>query len=239
MEHGALRHLSRTIRQRAILRKHSTNTSSSLDNKEVEKFRELSSQWADEFGPFKALHSLNQLRVPWILQNIGENKEIHILDMGSGGGLLSVPLARAGLRVTGLDATEKAVAAAREVLMSPPLKVSGVSERISYHVGTVEEFAEENENAFDAVVASEILEHVADLNSFVSACARLAKPNAHLFFTTINKTVLSWITAVWLAENVLGIVPPGVHDWEKFVKPDHLARILKDNDCSIRLSFVF
>ncbi|KAK5968523.1 hypothetical protein GCK32_001091 [Trichostrongylus colubriformis] len=171
-------------------------SSASVDNDEVRTFSQLSSEWHDESGPFKALHSLNVLRVPWILRNVKEKKG-SVVDIGCGGGILSVPLARAGLKVTGLDATEDAV-------------------------------------EFDAVVASEIVEHVANLDSFIEGCVRLAKPGAPLLFTTINKTLASRVLAVWLAENVMKIVPQGVHQWEKFVEPSHLSSILERNGCSLR-----
>ncbi|EYB95064.1 hypothetical protein Y032_0164g3543 [Ancylostoma ceylanicum] len=193
---------------------------SSVDKEEVRVFSELSSQWFDEGGSFKALHSLNTLRVPWIFQNIRKDGA-EIVDVGCGGGLLSVPLARAGLRVTGLDATEEAVIAARDVLESRPLQLTGLSKRITYH-------------CFDAVVASEIVEHVADVDAFVEGCVRLAKPGAPLFFTTINKTLASQVLAIWIAEDVLKFVPQGVHQWKKFVEPRHLAQVLERYGCSVR-----
>ncbi|VDO30070.1 unnamed protein product [Haemonchus placei] len=241
-----------------------TPNASSLDSEEVRTFSQLSPEWHDENGPFKALHSLNKLRVPWILGNIKE-KKASVVDIGCGGGLLSVPLARAGLNVTGIDATEDAVIAARSALESKLLKISGVSDRIVYHCGTVEEFSRDHERGryicvylrihpmymhafkrtrtigkqFDAVVASEIVEHVADLDSFIEGCARLAKPGAPLLFTTINKTLASRILAIWLAEDVLKIVPQGVHHWEKFVEPGTLSSILERNGCSLRSVFGF
>lgn len=87
---------------------------------------------------------------------------------------------------------------------------------------------------YDAVVASEIVEHVVDLDSFVSECARLAKPGASLFFTTINKTLASRVLAVWLAEDIMALVPRGVHQWEKFVEPVRLSAILERNGCTVR-----
>ncbi|VDM13453.1 unnamed protein product [Wuchereria bancrofti] len=88
---------------------------------------------------------------------------------------------------------------------------------------------------FDAVVASEIIEHVADVELFVESCIQLVRKNGTLFFTTINKTVVSRLTAVWMAERVLGIVPPGIHNWSKFIEPKFLRMILEENGCSVRL----
>lgn len=92
---------------------------------------------------------------------------------------------------------------------------------------------------FDAVVASEIVEHVDNLDSFIQGCVQLAKPGAPLFFTTINKTIASRVLAIWLAEDVMRIVPRGVHHWEKFVEPSSLSSVLEKNGCSIRLVNVF
>ncbi|ETN78584.1 hypothetical protein NECAME_10245 [Necator americanus] len=273
---------------------------SSVDTEEVRVFKELSSQWYFEDGSFKALHSLNMLRVPWILQNLSK-KNAEVVDIGCGGGLLSLPLARVGLRVVGLDATMDTVIAAREALESRPLQLTGVSKRITYHCGTVENFSKEHERGefpivphgaqfdsprpvcvrfhvhfnrvnrpdqspvfafvvvahssrspisrcarivlhvaplrggFDAVIASEIVEHVADLDTFLEGCVRLAKPGAPLFFTTINKTLASRFLAIWIAEDVLNFVPQGVHQWEKFVEPCRLSESLSRYGCTVRI----
>ncbi|WKY05583.1 hypothetical protein Q1695_006077 [Nippostrongylus brasiliensis] len=187
------------------------STSSSVDKAEIVNFSRLSSEWNDENGPFKALHSLNMLRIPWILQNLQKGKTV--ADIGCGGGLLSVPLARAGMKVVGVDAAEDAVKSARMMLESEPMRIA----------------------EFDAVVASEIVEHVSNLDSFVEGCCRLAKPGAPLFFTTINKTLASRLLAVWLAEDVLKFVPQGVHQWERFVEPSLLSSVLKKNGCTVRM----
>ncbi|WKY05584.1 hypothetical protein Q1695_006077 [Nippostrongylus brasiliensis] len=209
------------------------STSSSVDKAEIVNFSRLSSEWNDENGPFKALHSLNMLRIPWILQNLQKGKTV--ADIGCGGGLLSVPLARAGMKVVGVDAAEDAVKSARMMLESEPMRIAGLHKRISFHYGNIEDFSREHEREFDAVVASEIVEHVSNLDSFVEGCCRLAKPGAPLFFTTINKTLASRLLAVWLAEDVLKFVPQGVHQWERFVEPSLLSSVLKKNGCTVRM----
>jgi len=203
------------------------SSSASVDAEDVARFESLSQDWADEGGPFKALHSFNRLRLPWIRQNLNKDKPVsdqRVVDVGSGGGIVSVPLARLGLHVTGLDATEGAVAFAKKALQSPALRAQGIEKRIDYQQASVEDFSTKNRGVFDAVVASEIVEHVADVRTFVDAVCSLARPGAPIFFTTINKTVASRLLAIWMAEEVLGIVPRGVHDWRKFVPPDDLAR---------------
>ncbi|CAI5446873.1 unnamed protein product [Caenorhabditis angaria] len=217
--------------QKVFRRFHQT----SVDLKEIANFGKLSTEWADELGPFQALHSLNRLRVPWIVQNLKGQKSPKLVDVGSGGGLLSIPLARSGIQVTGIDATKEAVEAATKSLKSKPLKLTGVSQNCRFLHTTVEEFSAkpENREKFDAVVASEIVEHVADLAGFVKSLADLARPGAPIFLTTINRTLASKVAAIWLAEDLLRLVPPGVHDWNKFPTPAELETHLKSANCQV------
>uniref|UniRef100_A0A1I7V0S6 Ubiquinone biosynthesis O-methyltransferase, mitochondrial n=1 Tax=Caenorhabditis tropicalis TaxID=1561998 RepID=A0A1I7V0S6_9PELO len=216
-------------------RLHSTASVSSIDAKEVEKFGDLSAEWSDELGSFHALHSLNRIRVPWIVDNVPKGSPSRLVDVGSGGGLLSIPLARSGFDVTGIDATRQAVDAARLALQAKPLQRAGISDRLRFEQTSVEDFCQkaQNKSAYDAVVASEIVEHVADLPGFISSLATLARPGAPLFITTINRTWLSKLAAIWLAENVLKIVPEGVHEWEKFVTPAELTSHLEKAGCRV------
>ncbi|CAB16512.1 Ubiquinone biosynthesis O-methyltransferase, mitochondrial [Caenorhabditis elegans] len=224
-----------------LQRLHSTTSAasvSSIDVKEVEKFGDLSAEWADELGPFHALHSLNRIRVPWIVDNVRKSDQKappRLVDVGSGGGLLSIPLARSGFDVTGIDATKQAVEAANQSLTAKPLQIAGISKRLRFEHTSVEDFCQKphNKSAYDAVVASEIVEHVADLPGFIGCLAELARPGAPLFITTINRTWLSKLAAIWLAENVLKIVPPGVHDWEKFITPAELTSHLEKAGCRV------
>ncbi|EGT45100.1 CBN-COQ-3 protein [Caenorhabditis brenneri] len=217
-------------------RLHSTASVSSIDAKEVEKFGDLSAEWSDELGSFHALHSLNRIRVPWIKDNVSQKiSPPRLVDVGSGGGLLSIPLARSGFDVTGIDATKQAVEAARRSLQSKPLQIAGISDRLRFEHTSVEDFCQKahNKSAYDAVVASEIVEHVADLPGFIGSLAELARPGAPLFITTINRTWVSKLAAIWLAENILKIVPAGVHDWEKFITPAELTSHLERAGCRV------
>jgi len=167
----------------------------------------------EKSGGFKPLHSFNQLRVPWIVSHLSKEscsqsplKGVRIVDVGSGGGLLSMALCRLGADVVGLDASTSAVKLAEQTadeILKPDQR-----KRISFVDSSVEDFSESNAEGFDAVVASEIVEHVSDLASFVRHCVRLAKSNSRspLFFTTINKTLMSKVLAVWLAEVCLFLV---------------------------------
>uniref|UniRef100_A0A914X5K3 Ubiquinone biosynthesis O-methyltransferase, mitochondrial n=1 Tax=Plectus sambesii TaxID=2011161 RepID=A0A914X5K3_9BILA len=222
---------------------------SSIDNDDVTRFARLSGEWWDERGALKPLHSLNQARVPWIRDTLGSRTSkssttddgrsslagLRLMDVGCGAGVLSEPLARLGAHVIGLDAADDAIDVARaRTRLDPDLKRAN----IEYRCGSVESFVADNPKmvgSFDAIVASEVIEHVLSLESFLDACVQLVKPGGQLFFTTLNRTLLSRVMAIWVAEDVLGIVPQGVHDWNKFVPPNDLAALLEARGCNVRL----
>uniref|UniRef100_A0A0B7A3G2 Ubiquinone biosynthesis O-methyltransferase, mitochondrial n=1 Tax=Arion vulgaris TaxID=1028688 RepID=A0A0B7A3G2_9EUPU len=214
-----------------------------IDEDEVNKFSKLSALWWDEAGEFKALHSLNEMRIPLIRDVLVSLKTIDqydvtrplegflVLDVGSGGGILSEPLARLGASVTGLEASEESIKIAQAHLIHDP----AIQDKLQYVQCTVEELAESQAGKFDAVVASEVLEHVTDASLFVTCACKLVKPGGSIFFTTLNKTRLSYILGIAVAENILGVVSPGTHDWEKFVPPVNLQHMLEKNNFITRL----
>ncbi|KAF3691571.1 Ubiquinone biosynthesis O-methyltransferase, mitochondrial [Channa argus] len=213
---------------------------STVDPDELKKFWSLASKWWDERGEFAALHAMNDLRVPFIRDNLLNVHRAHyhgkplaglkILDVGCGGGLLTEPLGRLGATVLGIDPVEDSIGTARlHALYDPELR-----ESVSYQACTLEELTAEvegvgEEQQFDAVVASEVVEHLADLETFAFCCSRVLKQGGSLFITTINKTNVSYLLGVVVAEQLLRIVPSGTHDWEKFISPVELERLLESN----------
>ncbi|XP_077032673.1 ubiquinone biosynthesis O-methyltransferase, mitochondrial isoform X3 [Agelaius phoeniceus] len=213
---------------------------SSVDSKEIKKFQLLAHKWWDEEGEYAALHSMNDIRVPFIRDtllsmssnyNLGNPLSgIKILDVGCGGGLLSEPLGRLGASVTGIDPVEDNIRTADQHKSFDPV----LAERIQYKSSSLEEIVEESMETFDVIVASEVVEHVADLEMFIKCCSQVLKPEGSLFITTINKTQLSYVLGIVVAEKIMGIVPEGTHEWEKFVPPEELERLLESNGFSVR-----
>jgi len=209
----------------------------SLDSKEVSKFH-FAADWWSEKGSAAALHTLNHLRVPFIRDGlVGDACEtdprpltgLQLLDVGSGGGILSEALGRLGATVTGIDPIEDNVALATQHVMCD----ADLAMRVSYRCCAVEDI--EYAECYDGVVCSEVIEHVNSQQEFIGTCANLVKPGGSIFFTTINKTSLSYALAVLAAEYVLRIVPPGTHDWEKFISPGEIQDTLRDYDMDTRL----
>jgi 2-polyprenyl-6-hydroxyphenyl methylase/3-demethylubiquinone-9 3-methyltransferase len=186
------------------------------DPAELDKFGELAHRWWDANSEFKPLHDINPLRLDWIDDAIGLRGK-RILDVGCGGGLLSEGMAVRGAEVTGIDLSEKPLGVARLHLLE-----SG--QKVDYRKISVEQLAEETPGAFDAVTCLEMLEHVPDPASIVSACARLVKPGGHVFFSTINRNPKAYLFAVIGAEYLLQMLPKGTHDFARFIKPSELTR---------------
>lgn len=214
-----------------------------LDEEELANFSRLAASWWDESGEFIALHSMNKLRIPFIRDALMNNREggsvqrclpldgLKIVDAGSGGGLLAEPLARLGAFVVGVDPVEDSTTIAQLHLQEDP----AILPRVKYITGSVEDLVPTEHEEFDAVVASEVIEHINNLESFIESCCKLVKPGGSLFVTTINKTQLARATAVFAAERILRIVPPGTHDWEKFVPPEDLQYIIDKAGLSTRV----
>lgn len=196
-----------------------------VDAGEVARFAAMADEWWNPRGKMQPLHRFNPVRIAFIRDRAcalyGRDPKVldclaglRILDVGCGGGLLAEPLARLGAQVTGVDPAAENVAAARM-----HAERSGLP--IDYRSATVEEIADTGER-FDIVVASEVVEHVADLDLFVRRCADCVAPGGSMIVTTINRTLKSFALAIVGAEYVLRWLPVGTHRWDKFVTPDEL-----------------
>ncbi|WP_409306430.1 bifunctional 2-polyprenyl-6-hydroxyphenol methylase/3-demethylubiquinol 3-O-methyltransferase UbiG [Pectobacterium sp. B1J-3] len=188
-----------------------------VDHQEIAKFEAIASRWWDLEGEFKPLHRINPLRLGYISQRSEGVFGKKVLDVGCGGGILSESMAREGAEVTGLDMGAEPLQVARLHALESGMTVSYVQE-------TVESHAQAHEGQYDIVTCMEMLEHVPEPQSVVQACARLVKPNGHVFFSTINRNAKAWMMLIVGAEYLLKMVPRGTHDIKKFIRPAELMR---------------
>ena len=205
-----------------------------INKKEIEKFSKIAEEWWNPEGKFKPLHKFNPIRISYLKENIiktfklGDKKtplkNIKILDIGCGGGLLSEPMCRLGASVTGIDASDKNINVAKLHSKKNNLK-------INYFCSSPEKFKVKDK--FDVILNMEIVEHVDDVSFFLKSCTSLLKKNGIMFVATLNKTLKSYIFAIVGAEYILRWLPIGTHEWEKFVKPDELTSILKKNNLKL------
>ena len=203
----------------------------SVNKKEIEKFSKMAAEWWDPSGKFKPLHKFNPIRIKYIKENIISNfklkvkkkplEKINILDIGCGGGLLSEPMTRLGATVTGIDTSNKNINIAKLHAKKNKLK-------INYLCSSPENL--KIKKKFDVILNMEIIEHVEDINFFISSCSKLLKKNGLMFIATLNKTLKSYVFVIIGAEYVLRWLPIGTHDWEKFVRPEDLRKILNKNN---------
>ena len=205
-----------------------------INKKEIEKFSKIANEWWNPNGKFKPLHKFNPIRIKYIKENIIKNfdlrrkdnplKNIDILDIGCGGGLLSEPMHRLGANVIGIDASIKNIDIAKFHAKNNNLK-------IDYICASPETL--KTKKKFDVILNMEIVEHVDDINFFIKKSSNLLKKNGLMFVATLNKTLKSYIFAIVGAEYILKWLPIGTHDWDKFVKPEDLIKIGKLNNLDL------
>ena len=189
-----------------------------VDLEEIAKFSALASRWWDPEGEFKPLHQINPVRLSFIEQHANGLFGKNILDVGCGGGLLSEAMAERGAKVTGIDLAEESLKIARLHALESEVSVD-------YQCVAVENHAADHKGQYDAVTCLEMLEHVPDPASIVKACAEAVKPGGLVFFSTLNRNVKSWLLGILAAEHILGWVPKGTHQHQRFIKPSELFRM--------------
>ena len=205
-----------------------------INKKEIEKFSKIAEEWWNPRGKFKPLHKFNPIRISYIKDNIIKSlklknqekplQKVSILDVGCGGGLLSEPMKKLGAEVVGIDASEKNIQVAK-------LHAKKNNLDINYFCTSPENFTKKMK--FDVVLNMEIVEHVEDVDFFLKSSAKLLKRGGIMFVATLNKTLKSYLFAIIGAEYILRWLPIGTHEWEKFVKPQDLIKILKKYDLKL------
>ena len=203
-----------------------TQSQQNVDFGEISKFEALAARWWDPHSEFKPLHEINPLRLDYIDRRAGlQDKQV--LDVGCGGGILSESMALRGAHVTGIDMGEAPLAVAR-------LHQHESNVQVDYQHSTAEQFATQHAGQFDVVTCLEMLEHVPDPGSVITACAQLVKPGGHVFFSTINRNPKSFLFAIVGAEYLLRLLPKGTHEYNKFIKPSELENWIRAADLSLR-----
>ena len=212
-----------------------------VNKKEIEKFSKIADEWWNVEGKFKPLHKFNPLRIKYIKEKVMHHfninskseplKNIELLDIGCGGGLLSEPMCRLGAKVTGIDASQKNIYVASYHSKKNKLN-------INYLCSSPENI--KLKKKFDVILNMEVVEHVDDLNLFLKKSSLMLKKNGLMFISTLNKTLKSYVFAIIGAEYVLKWLPVGTHDWNKFIKPEELVNITKNNNLElIKIDGVF
>ena len=205
-----------------------------INREEIQKFSDLADEWWDVNGKFKPLHMFNPIRIEYITEKIKQEfnlinrnnnflKDLKILDIGCGGGLISEPLARLGGEVTGIDASEKNIKVAK-------LHSKKNNLNINYLNKSPEQLNDSEK--FDIVLNLEVVEHVENVDLYIKSCSNLLKKNGIMFTATLNRTIVSYIKAIVGAEYILRWLPIGTHDWNKFIKPEELEKKLSSANFS-------
>jgi 2-polyprenyl-6-hydroxyphenyl methylase/3-demethylubiquinone-9 3-methyltransferase len=199
---------------------------------EVEKFDQFGKNWWNtESGEFKLLHKINPLRIEFIKTNLtnhyGAVSGLKILDIGCGGGLATIPMARLGAEVTGIDPSQQAIIAASN--KATELGLNNVR-----HICAMPELFMEPERSFDAILCLDVVEHVENLEIFAACVAKFLKPDGAVIISTINKTPKSFLQAIVAAEYILKMLPKGTHSYDKFVKPSSLQQEFSKHNISIK-----
>ena len=210
---------------------------SSLDPAEVEKFSKMAAEWWNPKGKFGVLHVFNPVRLAYIKEQVCARlsldptlrepfKGLRFLDIGCGGGLLCEPMARLGALVVGVDPSDKNIKTAS-------VHAAELELEIDYRVGTAEDLAAAGEK-FDVILNMEVVEHVANPESFTRNCVSMMKPGGLMFVATLNRTLKSFALAIVGAEYVLRWLPRGTHEWEKFIKPEELKEWLANSGAAVK-----
>ena len=205
-----------------------------INKKEIQKFSKLADEWWDVNGKFKPLHMFNPIRIEYITEKIKQHfkivdkktnflSDLKILDIGCGGGLISEPMARLGGKVTGIDASEKNIKVAKVHSEKNKLKIDYINKSPEQLDGV---------EKFDIILNLEIVEHVDNVNFYIKSCYNLLKKDGLMFTATLNRSLMAYLKAIIGAEYILRWLPIGTHDWNKFLKPEELEKILHNQKFS-------
>lgn len=209
-----------------------TTQASTIAPDEVASFNALADTWWDPYGSMRPLHAMNPARIGWIKQQLmahfGKVSGLRVLDVGCGGGLVCEPLARLGATVCGLDAAEDTIRAARTHAQAMGLDITYIHGSAEHHA------TEPDADAYDVVIALEMVEHVADVSLLMQHLRRLVRDDGLVILSTLNRSALSFVTAIVGAEYIARILPRGTHDWRLFLTPGELAAHARNHQLGVR-----
>ena len=196
---------------------------SKIKNTEYEVFNKLSAEWWDENGKFKVLHQIRKIRIKYILNQLKNKKikNLDILDLGCGGGLVCEPLSRLGANVTGIDFVKNNISVAKLHAKQKKLNITYINKDIEKLDLT---------KKFDLIILFEVLEHLEDWKKFLLKINNNLKSNGLIIISTINRTLISKYLAIYFAENILKWIPKGTHNYSKFIKPEEIKSSLENYD---------
>ena len=197
-----------------------------VDAAEIDKFAALANRWWDKESEFKTLHDINPLRIDYIEQQCAGLEGKQVLDIGCGGGILAEAMATKGAKVTGIDMAEASLEVARLHLLESGLQVD-------YLHTTAEQHCPKHAGQYDVITCMELLEHVPDPSSIITAAATALKPDGKLLLSTLNRNAKSFLLAIVAAEYVMNMLPKGTHDYGKFLKPSELAQAARANGLEV------
>jgi 2-polyprenyl-6-hydroxyphenyl methylase / 3-demethylubiquinone-9 3-methyltransferase len=209
----------------------------SIDPADVARFSAQAAEWWDARGPFAPLHKFNPARLAFVRDRAAERfgrdvktrgafEGLTLLDVGCGGGLIAEPMRRLGFAVTAVDASAENIGTARAHAEPQGLD-------ITYRAATVEQLEAEGAGPFDVVLTMEVIEHVADPEAFIRVCSRLVQPGGMMIVATLNRTLKSLALGKVAAEYILRWVPAGTHDWNQFLKPEEIRRMLSEEPVAV------
>ena len=208
--------------------------SNTINKKEIEKFSKMASEWWNPLGKFKPLHKFNPIRIKYIKDSAAKHfkiksnnkplKNLNILDIGCGGGLLSEPMNKLGACVTGIDASKTNINIAKIHSKKNKLKIN--------YICSSPENLKINQK-FDIILNMEIVEHVEDVNFFINKSSQFLKKDGLMYVATLNKTLKSYLFAIIGAEYILRWLPIGTHEWDKFIEPSKLIEYGKRNSLKL------
>lgn len=197
-----------------------------IDLQEIHKFAQMAQEWWDPNGKCKPLHIINPLRLNYIQTQCGDISNKLVLDVGCGGGILSECLAKLGAQVIGLDMAQASLEVAQHHAQQNGLV-------IEYIKSSIEDYTNNTDKQFDIITCMELLEHVPDPKSIITACAKLLKPNGRLFLSTINRNQKAKLLLIYGAEYITRILPKGTHDFNRFIRPSELMRLIEQANLQI------